>query len=64
MSGHRLNVEEKKARGDRAGSNSRMPRGPRSQQQRPAPRPKDRENSGSRNENPRAGHGRGKYPRS
>ena len=57
MDGHRLNVEEKKARNDRAGSNSRAPRGTRSNQ-RAASRPKDRENSGSRSDNRPAQHGR------
>lgn len=50
MNGHRLNVEEKKARGDRTGSNGRD-RAPRGQRpNRGGSRPKDRENSGTRHD--------------
>lgn len=51
MEGHRLNVEEKKARSDRPGSTSRMARGPKQQLPRAGSRPKDRESSGSRPDN-------------
>jgi len=52
MDGHRLNVEEKKARSERMGQGRRPP-------MRGNSRPKDRENSGSRSDNrPSTGGGR------
>lgn len=51
MNGHRLNVEEKKARGERNASSGRdrPPRGPRIA--RANSRPKDRDNSNPRMDN-------------
>lgn len=52
MDGHRLNVEEKKARGERTGSSGRD-RPPRVQRpNRTGSKPKDREHSGTRHDKP------------